>query len=308
MRAKGDTDELLFACENLTGVGRAADSLGLVRERIAELSNETVFKILDAAALEIAQGGPRVDNMVSYYIGEILKQLRARRETQPEDVARREYIYLPLLGSSAGQNKNESLAIHNLMLKDPSFYVSILCDAFRPANERGSAVDKDADPIAQNRARLGYTLLCNFQTFSTTEGVQFDIAQIEDWVKRVREKAVECDRAEIADLFVGRYLAHSPPAADVWPKREFAGLIERIHSQAVERGIMTERFNMRGVYTKTFGEGGAQERDLESTYRKWADKNAPFRKVAGFLLRIADVWSDEGRSADIRAEQDKLRD
>ena len=306
---KGDTGAVVYACEKLKSAGRAIDSLGLVLQRLGELSNETVFEILDMAAREIAENESHVDNMVSYHISEILKHLRARQKAPPEEIARREYVYLPLLENGAGQRETAPLAIHGLMLKDPSFYVSILCDVFVPDTERGAATEEEVDPIARNRARLGYTLLCNFRAFSTTDSEQINVTQIEEWVKGVREKAVEADRGEIADLFIGRYLAHSPPDGDgVWPERAFAELIERLQSEIVERGIRTERFNMRGVYSKSFGEGGAQERALEATYRMWADKNVAFPRVVGLLSQIADVWSHEAKSADTRAEQDKLRD
>jgi hypothetical protein len=87
-----------------------------------------------------------------------------------------------------------------------------------------------------------------------------------------------------------------------------ADVIERLKSDDLERGIRTERYNMRGVYTKAMFEGGVQERDLAERYRGWA------RQVSGSHIRtralvnaIAESWEADAKRADDDAARDRLR-
>ena len=84
----------------------------------------------------------------------------------------------------------------------------------------------------------------------------------------VRKRAVEVDRATVADLKIGQILAHSAEDSEDggWPHRTVRTVIEQLAAEDIDRGLMTERFNMRGVYTKDVFEGGAQERSLAQQY------------------------------------------
>jgi hypothetical protein len=81
------------------------------------------------------------------------------------------------------------------------------------------------------------------------------------------------DRAVVADIHIGQLLAHSSrdPEDGAWPHRVVRNLIEKLEAEHIEEGLVTERINMRGVYTKDLYEGGIQERALASQYRSWAD-------------------------------------
>ena len=66
---------------------------------------------------------------------------------------------------------------------------------------------------------------------------------------------------------------------------------------------------MRGTFTKSLYEGGAQERALASQYRKWADiSRSQWLRTADLLDNIAKGWETDAIREDERAEQDKLRD
>jgi hypothetical protein len=82
-------------------------------------------------------------------------------------------------------------------------------------------------------------------------------------VARVRELAEIRDRAAIVDEHIGHILTHAPVDEDGGqPHRSVQDLLEKLASQQFERGILMERFKMRGVVTKTLFEGDMQEYDL----------------------------------------------
>jgi len=125
----------------------------------------------------------------------------------------------------------------------------------------------------------------------------------------VRGRAAEKDRAVIADQKVGQILAHSTedPEDGGWPQQVVRNVIERMASHQIERGLMLERFNMRGVYSKALYEGGDQERALASQYRDWARlSHSRWPRMARVLESIAEQWEEHGRREDERAEQQKL--
>jgi alpha/beta superfamily hydrolase len=125
----------------------------------------------------------------------------------------------------------------------------------------------------------------------------------------VTSGATRIERGEIADEYVGHAIAHSPmdPEDGGWPHHVVRDVIEELQSEAVERGIQVERYNMRGVVGKAMFEGGRQERVLAEQYRVWAGKAAAKPRTAALLREIAESWDREAMSEDTRARQGEMR-
>ena len=71
----------------------------------------------------------------------------------------------------------------------------------------------------------------------------------------------------------------------------------------MERAIATGVFNKRGVWTKSIGEGGIQERQLAETYHFYAVVLADsYPRTAAMLRSIADGYISDAYREDIRAE------
>ena len=227
--------------------------------------------------------------------------LATRSDVTPVEVARREYVYLPLIVESV-----QGLAVHALLATSPSEYIEIIKNVFVGKDER--PVDKPSEE-ARNRARLSYRLLESFHTVpGKVEGGVIDQAALRAWVQEVRKLATECGRGDITDEFIGRLLAHAKPdsANESWPPNPIANLLDELAVDRLERGIEVERFNMRGAYSKAIDEGGGQERELAARYRSWAEQTSSPR-TAALLERIAEGWDADARRADISAEQGRLK-
>jgi hypothetical protein len=141
------------------------------------------------------------------------------------------------------------------------------------------------------------------------EGAQIDEEPLLQWADAVRKGAAEVDRAAVADLHIGQVLAHSPedPGDGAWPHRTVRTVIEMLESDDIDRGLMIERVNMRGVYTKDPFEGGAQERDLATQCRDWAAvSRARWPRVARALEAMARSWEERAQGEDMEAEKRKL--
>ncbi|NYT85265.1 hypothetical protein [Pollutimonas harenae] len=216
------------------------------------------------------------------------------------EVARREYVYLPLIEGSV-----KGLSIHALLAQDPAEYVGVIRNVFVSKDK-----ERDSNPSEEGRtrARMSYRLLKSFHTIPGDDEGVIDEPTLSAWVLEVRRLASESGHEGITDELIGQLLAHSQPdvGTGAWPSSAVATVLEHISSDRAERGIEIERFNMRGVYSKGALDGGAQERELADRYREWAQQTSAARTSA-MLGRISTKWEERARQEDTEAEMRKLK-
>ncbi|WP_342612997.1 hypothetical protein [Burkholderia ambifaria] len=296
----GSPEELALAIAELRQAGRSLKVLTSLHRRVKDVDSTTLLELLDESVKEIANGGTAA-TMLSYAVNEVFATLAARSDTTLAEVARREYVYLPLIERSV-----QGLAVHALLATNPSEYMAIIKDVFI---SKGETPVENPSEEASVRAKLSYRLLKSFHTIpgEDSDGVVDEVV-LKKWVHEVRRLAAECGREDITDEFIGQLLAHAKPKSEngAWPPNAIATLLDDLAANRIERGIEIERFNMRGTVTKAIGEGGRQERDLAARYRIWTEQTSSPR-TAALLERIADGWDADARRADISAEQDRMK-
>lgn len=296
----GDVTNIETGIRKYISVGRAVTALDVAHDHARHLSLDVVWELLDGALREISAGTTQPTNMFVYHVGEMLDALAKRTDVAMLDIAKREYAYLPLL-----RHREGGLVLHRLMIEDPSFYVSILSDVFKPAS------GEPREPTAERKARAeaGYQLLSSFHQLPGEYEGTIDASVLRGWVNNARRLASEQDRAVIADQYIGHTLAHAPhdPEDKAWPHRAVRDVIETLSSKEVEQGILIERHNMRGVYSKAMYEGGVQERALAETTKQWARSATMWPRTAALLHRLSASWEHDARRADEQARQDEMR-
>ncbi len=296
----GTEAERVTAIAMLRRVGCSVRVITSLHQRIADIPSQTLLELLDESVKEILESG-RASSMLSYALGEIFNALSIRNDLPAIDVARREYIYLPLIEDSV-----KGLAVYKVLAADPSEYVEIIANVYAGKNEVRAENTTEEMRI---KARMSYRLLKAFHTVpgENSDGT-IDGAVLKDWVVNARALAKERDRTDIVDEFIGQLLAHSNPASEngAWPQAAVANLLDEIASDALDHGMEIERFNMRGAHWRGIGEGGSQERALAETYRSWAEQTASPRTTE-MLERIARIWDADADREDIRAAQEMLK-
>jgi hypothetical protein len=279
--------------------GRAVEAIHSSQNRIKEVPTELLFRMLDGVIPELNSKAVPVDTMTGFYINEALEALDGRSDVSDEQIASREYSFLPVLKFS-----ERSLRIHRLMGHNPAFYHQILRDVFKGASEPPD----EPDDRAKARWQLSYSLLRHFSDIPGRTPAGMDAETLRSWIDQVRELGRETDRIAVTESNIGRLLAHSPPDADgAWPHRCVRDEIERLQSKELERGIQVERHNMRGVYRKEMFEGGDQERFLAKEYRQYAEAAAAWPRTSALLVAIARGWDRDAAREDLEADQRKLR-
>jgi hypothetical protein len=306
---EGSPEDQVYQIDQLIEVSRAAEVFDRTALHGETLPSDTMLRIFDATFDELAKAQTADEvrrlGLDTHDVRRFLDQLCQRSDIPREEVARREYQALPLLGPL----NLRGLTLHEFMVQDPNFFVDVLCAVYLPAHrDRSERTEPTAE--AQARTRVAYTLLKSMDRIpGQREGHKIDEAALLQWIHAVRNKAAERDRSAIVDQQIGHILAHAPADPDDhgWPHRVVRNVIERVAADHIDRGLMVERHNMRGVHWKALYEGGAQERALASQYRDWADiSRARWPRMARILASIAEGWEEYARLGDAEAEQDKL--
>jgi hypothetical protein len=249
----GTRRALLQSLLMLLRFGRAVEAIQSSLNRIGEVPTELLFRMLDGVIPELNSKAVAADTMTSFYIENALEALDRRADAPEEQIALREYSFLPLLEFSG-----RSLRVHGLMAKNPAFYHQILRDVFKGNNE----TPDEPDDRSKARARLSYSLLSHFSTIPGLTPAGIDAKTLRSWIDRVRQLGRNTDRIAVTENYIGRLLTHAPPDDDGgWPHRCVRDEIERIQSVELERGLQLERYNMRGVHGKKVFEGGTRSGD-----------------------------------------------
>ena len=305
----GEIKDQIYAITSLIEVGRASNAFQSVSFGATDIPSSILLRVFDAMIVELsrAQTTEQYHRIAvqSYHVKQFLDQLRARKDISREELARREYQGLPLLDSSV----DEPLTIYELMAEDPTFYVEVLCSVYLPKH-RNKKQDAKLTENEQSRVKSHHLLLRGMKKLSGDGGEgNIDQTILENWIQTVRAKAKEMDRIEAADSHVGGILAHAPSdqGDNGWPHSVVRNVIEQLASSDIEHGIMIERFNMRGTYSKAIYEGGKQERDFAEQYRSWAKiSGTQWPRVTKLLKTTATSWDNNAKLEDNRAEQNKL--
>lgn len=298
---KGSTEDLLFAIDQFQRMGRDIDVLGLLHSRVKEVPSSLLVELLSKSAFKTDEGLKRAGNMLPYYIGLILQELRVRNDVERLRIATLEYAYLPLL-----RHEREPLTIYELLASDPEFFVEILSHAYRGKNAPTDQVITDE---MRGQATMAYELLSAFKKVPGTHDGKIKEGELSDWVTKARAQAAEKDLHDAGDQRIGFVLAHSPQDVDesFWPPTPVCQVIDAVKSEQLERGFAIECFNKRGVYGKGINEGGEQERELARRYGAWADSTHRYPRTSVMLTAISEQWLQSAEHADVEAEKSKLK-
>jgi len=297
---KGDADTLEYMAKKYLGHGRAVAALQSAWYSGSVVSSQTLLRILDAAVSEINASPDIVSTNLAFEVEQVLSNLRVKGDVPAIEIAKREYAYLPLL-----QHRQGNLTIHSLLVEDPEFFVSVLCDIFKPS----SGESREPTEAQRARASASYRVLSELNLVPGFRGEAADPAQLASWTAQVRVLAAARDRAAIADEYIGHVLAHAPndPEDQAWPHRLVRNLIESLANERIEQGIRIERSNMRGPTMRGPFEGGNQERALAGMIREWGAKTVEWSRTTNLLRDMAAQWERHAEYEDIRARQDEMR-
>ncbi|MCP9793464.1 hypothetical protein KBZ20_17055 [Vulcanococcus limneticus Candia 3F8] len=249
-----------------------------------------------------------ISSSMSYEIDELLTYLEAHGVDR-SDLAQWEWYWLPLICECRRGVK----ALQVELTEDPVLFVELLKSAYRPKN--ADEAEQQQSDEGQNRAQHAYKLLV---TWNRTPGLRSD-AQSRDndelgeglgpitpawtgsideavlvaWMHRAIELTRDADRTEICNQHIGRQFAYAPADIDgVWPCAEVRRAIERARSDDIEKGMIIEVYNRRGVHF--LGRDGQQETLIANKFREWCERvRHEYPRTGAMLRRLAECYEAE---------------
>ena len=297
-RLKGARRSFLRGLLYFLRAGRGSAFLESTERCLEEVPSRLILMALNVLKNEISAGSSRPDTMTSYYLERVFTELDARADVDVSNIIKQELVFLPFLDE-------RNLRLHQQMAVDPKQFHQMICLVFKS--------DHDTEQITQNtddraRRRLAYSVLSKFKQLPGHIDNDVNAKKLTVWVDEVRRLGGSTGHSEITDIYVGHLFAHAPvDNDDGWPHCVVRDEIERIGSEALETGIQTERYNMRGVTTRNVYDGGDQERELEVRYREWQTISGSWLRTSAMLGAIAKNWEGDAKSHDVVAAQRMLK-
>jgi len=178
-------------------------------------------------------------------IFELIQWLQENPKTNPDDLFRVEWAYLPLLDHHFERSPK---ILEKRLAENPKFFCELISVVFRSEKEDR----KKAEPteLEQKIATNAYRLLHNWQQPpGTTNDPAFDGKAFSKWLAEVKAKTRESGHFRIAMSQIGQVLAHTPPDPDgLWINHAVADALNDKDAGSMRSGFTMKLFNLRGVH------------------------------------------------------------
>ena len=289
-------EELSFALGMLLKRQRPVDAMDMVSMAIhgkihvdSDFLCRCLEGLLELPKVEADTQSKRLDH---YHIQEIIAELQARDDVDPNRLIQLEWHFIQLLDRHSRQSPK---TLHTQLAKSPEFFHDVLSACFRSRNEPESSREKPTDHD-KYMAEHAFHLLHEWDHIpGTQDDGSIDENALMKWCKRSRELAIASGRIEVCDVQIGEMLARSSVADPdgSWPCQPIRNVIEEIATDSLCSGLSCGIHNSRGATWRV--EGGKQERDLSQKYRGLADKirfDSPV--TAKLLSSVAESYDREG--------------
>lgn len=301
-------DDLNSGIERLLEAKRPRAAFAWVRFSLEKIRPALLFRLLS----EIATGNdepPGQYRLEGYHITEAFKRLDASGEFSTDQMAGLEFPYIETLARERGAHG--ARGIHNLELymeSHPELFAEVVSWVFKRSDgaEDPETMKVADSELVKSRAERGYRLLDSLERIPGRNTLgEIDTDELLKWLTTVRQSCAALGRQVSGDITLGELIANAPLGADdVWPCEPVRNVLERMQSTDIAHGIHTGLYNLRGIHSR--GEGGDQEREIATRYRRWTtalEFSHPF--VASILKSMADSYEQEARGQDTEAKVER---
>ena len=292
------------AIERLLKAGRPRAAFSCLRYRSSKLDVEVLCRLL----LAVVHGGndqPGEHILDQYHLEEAFKHLDSDRTLTVDQKASLEFAYIEMLAQSWGSRDNYGIPnLEQYVEAHPELFIQAIVWSYK---RKDGATDPAEFQLLPERveamAMRGYKLLEAIKRIPGYNNLgELEADRLAKWIATVRKSCTELDRANVADVCIGKLLSCASTGKDgVWPCESVRDVMENIQSESMMKGAHTGVYNSRGVHS--CGEGGDQERELAEKYDRWAralQVSHPF--VASKLLMVlAKTYNREAGHQDMEA-------
>jgi hypothetical protein len=222
------------------------------------------------------------DNIV-----EIIKALQDDLDTDPEDLFRVEWAYLPLLDRHSDISPK---LLENRLASDPAFFCEVIRLIYR--SEKEDKCEKEPSEQDKSIATNAYGLLDEWRTPPGTQpDGAFSREQFTEWLEQTKEMCAESGHLEVAIRHVGPVLFYCPPDPQgLWIDQTVADVLNGKDTEEMRNGFCLEVFNSREAHV--VDPTGKPERELAEQYRQKANEveNAGYQRFAVTLRSLSESY------------------
>ena len=225
-----------------------------------------------------------------YDMVELIKALQEDPDTDPDDLFRVEWAYLPLLDDN--QDASPKL-LGNRLSSDSTFFCEIIRLIYRSKKEDKSK--KEPSERDQSIATNAWKLLREWRIPPGTQpDGSFLQEQFTQWLEQTKETCAESGHLEVALTHIGQVLIHCPPDPDgLWIHRAAAEALNGKTAEKMRNGFRVAIFNSRGVHA--VDPTGKPELELAEHYKQKAEaiEDAGYQRFAVTLRTLAETYCRE---------------
>ena len=269
---------------------------------LKKISPKVIFDILSAMLLPTSKDEDNPPDR--YRLGEAFSQISEYEMLSLEQKASLEFAYIEVLAPCGLKSENCSIkSLERYLEEHPEFFVQLISEL--------SKRDDGEDDRGENTNKKEFRAKC-FDTLGALSHIpgednsgKINAEKLEEWVQQAINLAEKKGCRNIVEYFIGKLLGHCQNGEDgIWPCEGVRDLVEDIHSKNMIEGMYIEKRNSRGVTSRSFGDGGAQEWEIVEQYQDWSRQLAithPFvaDELLGWLASSykheAEMWDDEHR-------------
>uniref|UniRef100_UPI0040561AAE hypothetical protein n=1 Tax=Candidatus Electronema sp. TaxID=2698783 RepID=UPI0040561AAE len=284
-----DDKDLSFAVDKLLEYERsytALDCLHQMWQYKQKIDIELCVRVLLAAV----SGSIEPSNIFDpHHASEFIKMMQESSKSNPDDLFKLEWAYLPLLDGLCGIVP-KTLEKH--LASEPEFFSHIIQLIYRSKNSDAAENPSEKE---KNIAENAWKLLRNWRVPpGMQEEGRFNEDQFSDWLKRVKELCAESGHLEVAFEWIGRVLVCCPSdASGLWINKAVAAALNEKDAEEMRDGFRSGLFYSRGFYM--VDPTGKPERELAEKYRQQADavENEGYHRLAATLRELAKSYESD---------------
>jgi hypothetical protein len=288
----------VMAVDRLMQAGRARTAYQVICHDPGAVE-PTVLKVLLDAIREGAE--PEGFLLESSHLEVAIRTLKAAGTATRRELAVLEFSFFRALQHTASGTKH----LYAELLSEPVTFMEIVSLLHKPPRE---GVELTGGP--PNAAIETAWLVLNEGRGipGTRDDGGFDETAFSSWIQEVRRLAAGSGLLKEADRTIGGWLSECKPEANgFWPPAALSGLLDQADCDEMREGFGEGLRNNRGMTTRAYAEGGAQERLLATHFRERAQAVSDrFPLLAELFRSLARRYESDARrednSANLRRE------
>jgi len=266
----------------------AIDCLSKILYDKKPLDHDRVVKIL----LSAASTTESINSHDIYNTIEIIKALQEDPSTNPDDLFRIEWIYLPILDEYRGASPK---LLELYLASHPDFFCEVIRLVYRSKKEIKSHIESNEKN--KNIVLHSYHLLRRWRTPPGTQpDGHFSETHFKQWLVSVKTQCIESGHLEVAYQHIGNVLVHSPADPDgFFINCSIAEVLNEKDADNMREGYYIAIINSRGVHG--VDPEGKPELELAEKYNKLAKEveDAGYQRFATTFKSLADSYNQEAR-------------